>query len=730
MGKTCVAYGCSNVNKDGVSLHSFPNPTTEKERFDEWNRQVKRTRLHWTGPPLPYLSAAWRSCVVCSEHFTLDSFEHINSVAASLGYKTRATLKPDAIPTVFKRKKPSEASPTPARTDRRTLLTHKLEHRRMINSLLIPAMDPVHPSTSAGSSNEDDGIGTFTPSLQDQSTQTTFRNKSTYRSKGVSVRPRQRSVSIQCTLPSKKACSSDYPIHIFEVHDEDEDFTIEEADDPDYIADEQDIIEESERIESWQPGEKFYLVSESSLLSLFKMCPQCTTETDCSISTVSGTAISIKQECQSGFCRFERLWNSQPMLSRTRVGNICLSAAILFAGLAPSKALRMLHHMNVQCISYDTFMKHQAQYLLPSINEVFTNHEDELLQKVKVTNQSGIVASGDGRADSPGHSAKYGTYTVMERKSKTIIASQLVQSNEVTSSVAMEKEGLLRALDQLNRNDVVIKELVTDRHLSIRKMMRETKPDIKHSVDVWHLDKGLGKKLLAVSKERDCGLVSEWKQSISKHIYWCANNGDGNPDVNEAIWRGLANHIKGVHEHESPLFPTCLHGEIEERKYFQSHSKAYTRLIETVFTNNVIKDIRQLSPNSVTSGVKSFHSLLNHFAPKMLHFSYHGIEARYRLAILHHNENANRSQAKTKDGQDRYNLVYPKFKKGSHTLCKIFEGATYNYIDPLMACVCKRLLAGEKYLAEKSKPPPLTSQCNKVTKEDAIRQHKTRFKLN
>uniref|UniRef100_A0AAV2J0G2 THAP-type domain-containing protein n=1 Tax=Knipowitschia caucasica TaxID=637954 RepID=A0AAV2J0G2_KNICA len=400
MGKTCVAYGCSNVNKDGVSLHSFPNPTTEKERFDEWNRQVKRTRLHWTGPPLPYLSAAWRSCVVCSEHFTLDSFEHINSVAASLGYKTRATLKPDAIPTVFKRKKPSEASPTPARTDRRTLLTHKLEHRRMINSLLIPAMDPVHPSTSAGSSNEDDGIGTFTPSLQDQSTQTTFRNKSTYRSKGVSVRPRQRSVSIQCTLPSKKACSSDYPIHIFEVHDEDEDFTIEEADDPDYIADEQDIIEESERIESWQPGEKFYLVSESSLF-------------------------------------------------------------------------------------------------------------------------------GDGRADSPGHSAKYGTYTVMERKSKTIIASQLVQSNEVTSSVAMEKEGLLRALDQLNRNDVVIKELVTDRHLSIRKMMRETKPDIKHSVDVWHLDKGLGKKLLAFSKERDCGLVSEWKQSISKHIYWCANNGDG-----------------------------------------------------------------------------------------------------------------------------------------------------------------------------------------------------------
>uniref|UniRef100_A0AAV2LZK3 THAP domain-containing protein 1 n=1 Tax=Knipowitschia caucasica TaxID=637954 RepID=A0AAV2LZK3_KNICA len=256
MGKRCIVYGCTNINKNGVSLHNFPNPTTQKQRFDQWNKQVRRTRLDWTGPPLPYLSAAWRSCVVCADHFTQDSFEHINSVAASLGYKTKATLKPDAVPTVFKRKGQSEASQTPARTDRRTLLIHKLEHRRMINYLLSPAMDPVSPSTSADSSSEDDG--TFTPSLpsvKDQSTQATFRNKSTYRSKGVSVRPCQRTVSIQCTLPSKNVSSSDYSINSFEVCDEDEDFTIEEADDPDYIPDEQDIIEESKRIESWKPGE-------------------------------------------------------------------------------------------------------------------------------------------------------------------------------------------------------------------------------------------------------------------------------------------------------------------------------------------------------------------------------------------------------------------------------------------------------------------------------------------
>ena len=36
MVKKCVAYGCSNTHKDGVSLHKFPNPNTDKQRYLEW----------------------------------------------------------------------------------------------------------------------------------------------------------------------------------------------------------------------------------------------------------------------------------------------------------------------------------------------------------------------------------------------------------------------------------------------------------------------------------------------------------------------------------------------------------------------------------------------------------------------------------------------------------------------------------------------------------------------
>ncbi len=59
---------------------------------------------------------------------------------------------------------------------------------------------------------------------------------------------------------------------------------------------------------------------------------------------------------------------------------------------------------------------------------------------------SGLIIGGDARADSPGHSAKYGSYTVMEMRIGKILMTELVQSNEVGGSYYMEKEGLARSL--------------------------------------------------------------------------------------------------------------------------------------------------------------------------------------------------------------------------------------------------------------------------------------------
>lgn len=47
------------------------------------------------------------------------------------------------------------------------------------------------------------------------------------------------------------------------------------------------------------------------------------------------------------------------------------------------------------------------------------------------------------------------------------------------------------------------------------------------------------------------------------------------------------------------------------------------------------------------------------------------------MAALHFNENSNREQAKTKEGNECYDIVYPKFKKGGHTVKKVTVKQTY-----------------------------------------------------
>ena len=39
---------------------------------------------------------------------------------------------------------------------------------------------------------------------------------------------------------------------------------------------------------------------------------------------------------------------------------------------------------------------------------------------------------------------------------------------------------------------------------------------------------------------------------------------------------------------------------------------------------------------------------------------------RIRLAALHFNENSSRDQAQTKAGERRFDLIFPKYKKGGH----------------------------------------------------------------
>ena len=54
----------------------------------------------------------------------------------------------------------------------------------------------------------------------------------------------------------------------------------------------------------------------------------------------------------------------------------------------------------------------------------------------------------------------------------------------------MELEGLKRSVAFVNSEDLVIGQLVTDRHRQIAKWLRGELPDTLHLYDVWHVAKG------------------------------------------------------------------------------------------------------------------------------------------------------------------------------------------------------------------------------------------------
>lgn len=77
-----------------------------------------------------------------------------------------------------------------------------------------------------------------------------------------------------------------------------------------------------------------------------------------------------------------------------------------------------------------------------------------------MVNKGAINLNADGHCDSPRHSAKYGTYILMDNDSGNMVAFSVAQVSEVTSSNAMEKKGFKCCIET-----VQIDRIATDRRV-------------------------------------------------------------------------------------------------------------------------------------------------------------------------------------------------------------------------------------------------------------------------
>ena len=135
------------------------------------------------------------------------------------------------------------------------------------------------------------------------------------------------------------------------------------------------------------------MVFESNLLELFQTCNKCLAPSAPRVEKAVGSMIVIVSKCLKGHTK---TWESQRCDGKLPWGNMLCAAGTLFTGSNPARVA--------------AFFKHIEQL--------------SLLQSLQ---GKAIALGGDGRCDSPGYSAKYGAYNLVELDLNKVLVVELVQ---------------------------------------------------------------------------------------------------------------------------------------------------------------------------------------------------------------------------------------------------------------------------------------------------------------
>ncbi|XP_063050007.1 uncharacterized protein LOC134444712 [Engraulis encrasicolus] len=213
--------------------------------------------------------------------------------------------------------------------------------------------------------------------------------------------------------------------------------------------------------------------------------------------------------------------------------NLLISASILFTGASHTTLLDWANLLHTPIPKNTQFYKMQEVYIIPTVQQAYRDQHEEIIKRLLEHCASGhtIDLSGDARCDSPSFSSKYCTYSFLDDATKEIVHFELVQVTEASSSVAMELTGFQRGLDYLLERGLKVGVVTTDRSPSVRKFMRENYSSIQHEFDIWHVAKGVKKKLMAISSKKDTKPLEEWIKSITNHLYYSCGSSKGDKEV-------------------------------------------------------------------------------------------------------------------------------------------------------------------------------------------------------
>ena len=205
-------------------------------------------------------------------------------------------------------------------------------------------------------------------------------------------------------------------------HVSQEEYNTEETNDNDKDDEEEtDLIKEPS-------SDSTFMVYWSQQSTLLPDCFICNLSANICKIRQQGIIIEVNLECIKNHIT---TWYSSPTIKRMTEANLTLSTAILYSGNTFGRIREMMQIGNVAFLGQTYYYKTQKQILFPVVNQV---NRTEILSTLK-SNKVKLV--GDGRSDSPGYNAKYGTYIVMDKETKNVfrrtccLCSQFIPYGEI-----------------------------------------------------------------------------------------------------------------------------------------------------------------------------------------------------------------------------------------------------------------------------------------------------------
>ena len=177
---------------------------------------------------------------------------------------------------------------------------------------------------------------------------------------------------------------------------------------------------------------------------------------------LDGCSLAIVRVCANGH---SSVWESSEVVlnqknKKVYNNNLCFTAAVVLSGNNFNKIKQFCNIIGIKTISKSTFHSYQPLYICPTVAQFYEKQQVSLdisficakrimCQEKILSTLKGkeVILSGDGRCDSPGKTAKYCTYSMMENEDNLILhAVNFDKRQAQLRSPKMERMALVNCL--------------------------------------------------------------------------------------------------------------------------------------------------------------------------------------------------------------------------------------------------------------------------------------------